>query len=88
MLTFDSLQALRLERCDRDHTDGRPPDGALIWLSAKASGPTGQGQATAEAAQRFAHQGHKRASTRQRIQPTSPVKAGHPTGAKPLNLQP
>ena len=36
MLTFDSLQALRLERCERDHKDGRPPDDADLVVRALA----------------------------------------------------
>jgi hypothetical protein len=86
------LQALRLERCDRDHKDGGPPDdadrprsrssGRLCGITrrrlsnrrfrlpglhlgscpahrgtgdiGRASGPTGQGQATAEALRRAA----------------------------------
>jgi hypothetical protein len=34
--TFDSLQALRPERCDRDHKDGRPPDNADLVVRALA----------------------------------------------------
>ena len=36
LLTFDRLQALRPERCDRDHKDGRPPGDADLVVHALA----------------------------------------------------
>ena len=91
LLTFDSLQALRPERCDRDHKDGRPPDDAdlvvraLAFLEGFAAYPVGAPTAERLPAARYSASrrhlascpAHRQRRATRRGRPGRPVRASH-----------